>query len=278
MNSAWMFLNGQFVKEEEGSLPISDLAIQRGYGVFDFFRTVQHVPLYLDDHLSRFYYSAHKMRLAIKLLPNELKDIILTLIQKNNIPQSGIRLTLTGGFSQDGYTISAPNLFITQQPLQPPLQKSIKLMLHDYQRELPDVKTLNYLMGIWLQPFIKERGADDVLYFKDGLMRECPRSNFFIVTPQNVVVTPAKRILKGITRKRVLELAGKHFAAEERDITVKDLQQAKEAFITSTTKLITPVTQINDLEIDSLHSNAVTHQLSQLLQEAEQRYLTQRVP
>ena len=278
MNSAWMFLNGQFVKAEEGSLHISDLAIQRGYGVFDFFRTVQNVPLYLDDHLSRFYYSAHKMRLAIKLLPNELKDIILTLIQKNNMPQSGIRLTLTGGYSQDGYTVAAPNLFITQQPLQPSLQKSVKLILHNYQRELPDVKTLNYLMGIWLQPFIKERGADDVLYFKDGLMRECPRSNFFIVTPQNVVVTPAKRILKGITRKRVLEIAEKHFAVEERDITVKDLQQAKEAFITSTTKLLTPVTQINDLEIDSTHPNAVTHQLSRLLQEAEQRYLAQRVP
>ena len=267
------FVNDAFIKQENAAIHISDLAIQRGYGIFDFFRTVNHIPLYLDDHLTRFYYSAQKMRLNMALLPHELKDIILLLIQKNNIPDSGIRITLTGGYSEDGYTLAAPNLFITQQPLPPSVQKPIKLMLHHYQRELADVKTINYLMGIWLQPFVKERGADDVLYFKDGLLRECPRSNFFIVTDQDVVVTPALHILKGITRKKVLEIAKLHFKTEERDITIKDLQQAKEAFITSSTKRVLPVVQINDLELNSIGADTITYKLNQLLLAEEKDYI-----
>lgn len=273
MNGNWLFLNNEFIRQDEAFLPITDLAIQRGYGIFDFFRTRNNVPLYIDEHIHRFYYSAHKMRLTINLLPPELKEIIYQLIQRNNIPDSGIRISLTGGLSPDGYSIAAPNLFLTQQPFRPTAQKSIKLILHDYQRELPDVKTINYIMGIWLQPFIKERSADDVLYFKDGLIRECPRSNFFIVTKDNVVVTPASRILKGIIRKKVLEVAKSYFAIEERDITIKDLQQAKEAFITSSTKQILPVVQINDLELNSDSDNAVNYQLSQLLAAEENQYI-----
>ena len=274
MDSNWIFFNGEFIRREEAVLHISDLSIQRGYGVFDFFRTVNNIPLYIEDHISRFYYSAQKMRLTINLLPPELKDIIYQLVQKNDIPHSGIRISLTGGYSADGYSIAAPNLFITQQPFQPPAQKSIKLILHDYQRELSDVKTINYLMGIWLQPFIKEREADDVLYFKEGLIRECPRSNFFIVTKENVIATPASRILKGITRKKVLGVAKPYFKTEERDITIKDLQQAKEAFITSSTKRILPVVQINDLAYDSTGKDTIAYQLSQLLLAEEKDYIT----
>ena len=165
----WVFLNNEFIEEEQAALHVSDLAIQRGYGIFDFFKVVDNIPLFLDDHLERFYYSVQKMRLTINQQPGELKDIIYTLIKKNNIPHAGIRITVTGGYSLDGYQLTNPNLIISQQPVQIAsiqAQKGIKLITYEYQRDLPDVKTINYAMAIWLQPFIKERGADDVFYFK----------------------------------------------------------------------------------------------------------------
>ena len=99
------FFNGQFIDEEKASLHVSDLSIQRGYGVFDYFRTIEHVPLFLDDYLDRFYRSAEVLRLPVGLDRNKLTSVIHELIDRNKMPASGIRLSLTGGYSPDSYEI-----------------------------------------------------------------------------------------------------------------------------------------------------------------------------
>ncbi|MFL5788639.1 MAG: aminotransferase class IV, partial [Flavisolibacter sp.] len=107
-------------------------------------------------------------------------------------------------------------------------------------------------MAIWLQPLIKKNNADDVLYQNNDIVSECPRSNFFIVTKDNVIVTPGKNILKGISRMKLIEIAGEYFEVHERDVTTKDIMEAKEAFISSTTKLILPVNRIDEKVFDTM--------------------------
>ncbi len=247
-------VNQRLVPASEASLLTSDLAIQRGYGVFDFFKTLGGRPIFLAEHLDRFYHSAERLRLPIGMSRAELRELIDILRRKNDLPDSGIRLTLTGGYSADGYLPPAsPNLIISQSALTnlpaPELSNTIKLVSYPHRRQLPDIKTIDYLMAIWLQPYIKEHGADDVLYHQDGVITECPRSNFFAVTAECVLVTPAQGILRGITRGKVLELARDKFRVEERDVTLEELRTAREAFITSTTKHILPVTRVDGMEI-----------------------------
>jgi D-alanine transaminase/branched-chain amino acid aminotransferase len=271
------YINGQFIEEEKACLHISDLAISRGYGVFDFFRTVNHVPLFIEDHLDRFFHSASGMRLKPGLTREELKSIIHHLIKTNNIPVSGIRILLTGGYSSDILEILAPNLIITQQPLSAPsselFEKGIKVITHEYVRELPDVKTTHYIMGIWLHEKIKQHNAADVLYHQNGVVSEFPRSNFFIVTKDDVVVTPAKNILSGITRMKILELARKNFATEERTVSMENICNAKEAFMTSTTKRILPIVQIDDLIIGNGQPGQVTQKLDTAFVELEKEMI-----
>ncbi|MBD0280214.1 MAG: aminotransferase class IV, partial [Flavisolibacter sp.] len=119
MSNRFAFINDAFIPEEKASLPIQDLSMQRGYGIFDFFRTVNHHPLFLDEHLERFYYSAEQMRLAVPYEKESLKEIIAILLHKNNNSASGIRMLLTGGCAPDGFTITTPNFIITQQLLLP---------------------------------------------------------------------------------------------------------------------------------------------------------------
>jgi D-alanine transaminase/branched-chain amino acid aminotransferase len=193
--------------------------------------------------------------LPVPLGKSQLEIIIHELINRNGIADSGIKLTLTGGYSPDGYSIAEPNLIIAQHPLQLPTQetvdKGIKLITYEHQRQLPQVKTIDYLMAIWLQPLIKEKGADDVLYFFNDVVCECPRANFFIITKEDKLVTPAQNILKGITRKKILENAGfLGLTVEERDIKIEELKTAKSAFICSTTKAVLPVMQIDDIVFD----------------------------
>lgn len=266
MNTPFVFINHEFVPAAQASLLVGDLSIQRGYGIFDFFRTANNIPLFLDDHLQRFYRSAELMRLPVEKSPEALKAVIDELIQRNDIPNAGIRLTLTGGYSPDAYSLAAPNLIITQQPLQLPprqvFQQGIRLVTYSHRRQLPEVKTIDYLMPIWLQPFIEQHKADDVLYELNGIVSECPRANFFIVTADETVVTPSQHILKGTRRMKILQLAAERFRTTERDITLEDIRNCKEAFITNTTRNILPVVQVNGLPVGKGQPGVVTQWLS----------------
>ncbi|WP_018477649.1 aminotransferase class IV [Pontibacter roseus] len=241
---------GGVVPLDQAFLHISDLSIQRGYGVFDFVKVHGNTPLFLDDYLDRFLSSAQQMELQLPLSREELKHTIFLLVQKNGLEVSGLKMILTGGYSDDGFTPVAPNLLITQHPLTLPTQSKvengIKIITHDYVREIPTAKTINYSMGIRLISQIKAKGAEEVLYHRQGIVSEFPRCNFFIVRQDNTVVTPAENVLPGVTRKRVLEIAGRRYRAEQAKVTLEDIAQAKEAFLTSTTKRVLPIVQVDD--------------------------------
>jgi branched-chain amino acid aminotransferase len=274
MHSNISYINGEFISIENASIPINDLGIQRGYGVFDFLRVAGDKPLFIDDHLDRFFYSAEVMRLKIKQERTELKSIIQELINTNKLNHSGIRIILTGGESVDGYIISEPRLSIIQQSLKPPPDKlpdtGIMLVSNEYQRQLPHVKTTDYLMAIWLQPWMKEKNADDILYHHNGYISECPRSNFFMITKKNILVTPKEKILNGITRKKVIDLAKKiGIETEERDIHLNEITEIKEAFITSSTKRMLPVSKIDDYKLDALYTSGIMQTIWQQLVELE---------
>lgn len=258
----WAFINNDFIKEEDARVHFRDLSIQRGYGVFDFFKVVNSVPVFLEEHLNRFYFSAEEMRLTVGYSKDELIKILDLLIKKNSVATTGVRITLTGGYSADGYQLSNPNLIIALSPLPLPssqqFEKGIKLVTYQHQRQLPHVKSIDYLMAIWLQPFIRQNNADDVLYHKNGIVSECPRSNFFLVTKEQTLVTPSENILKGVMRSKIIEVARSKFRVEERDVSVDEIKTAKEAFITSTTKTVLPVNQIDDYLFPSLRPLTAT--------------------
>src|SRR5205085_5161324 len=113
-------------------------------------------------------------------------------------------------------------------------EKGLRIMLHEYLRDIPAAKSINYLMAIYLREELTRRNADDVLYHRDDQVFEFPRANVFIVTKDKTVVTPSERVLQGITRKRVLEIAGEIFKTQERPITLAELKNAAEVFLTST--------------------------------------------
>ena len=76
MKEVFVFVNGDLVPASKASLLISDLSIQRGFGIFDFFKTLGGRPVFLDAHLDRFFHSAARMRLEIGKSREELKELI----------------------------------------------------------------------------------------------------------------------------------------------------------------------------------------------------------
>lgn len=269
----YSFFNNEFLPAEKTYIHVSDLATQRGYGIFDFFKVVNGRPLFLDDYFDRFYRSAEAMRLSISLSREELKKVIHELIAKNGQPDCGIKMILTGGYSADGYEIAAPNLIITQHALTMPgqalLEKGVKIITHEYVRDIPHVKTINYIMGIWLQKQVKDQQAYDVLYHMNGQVSEFPRCNLFIVLHDGTIVTPAEQVLHGITRKNILSLSNKEVKVKEGKVTLTEVLHAREVFLTSTTKRIVPIIQVDKAIIGVGKPGVITLKLLQSLSEME---------
>jgi branched-chain amino acid aminotransferase len=277
LKNLYCFANNQIELLENAGVPVGDLMVQRGYGIFDFLRVFNNKPLFLDAHLDRFFNSAAIMRLNIKETREELIGLVQQLIEKNNIPSSGIRLLIGGGDAPDGYTITAPHLIIIQQPLVAPLdqldENGIHLVSYNYTRQLAEVKTIDYLMAIWLQPWMKSLGGDDILYHQGGIITECPRSNIFMVTADNVLVTPNSGMLKGITRNNIISLAAENsINFEERPINLNEFATAKEVFITSSTRRITPVRQVDAYKFILNQVPSISNTLFKLLLKKEQKF------
>ena len=266
MKPLYCFAQNQISLLENAGVPVGDLLVQRGYGIFDYLRVSNNKPLFIEAHLDRLFNSAEIMRLSIALSKEELKKIVADLIEKNNIPFSGIRLIIAGGDAPDGYTITKPHLIIIQQPLEAPpakmATKGIQLVSHFYQRQLAEVKTTDYLMAIHLQPWMKSQGGDDILYYNNDTVSECPRSNIFMVSQDNTIVTPSRNMLKGITRKNISAVAeAHHLKLEQRDISLAEMKKAKEVFITSSTKRIIPVSRLDEQNFSLEGRNSLSAQI-----------------
>ena len=265
-----VIINGKFLPADKGQILISDLAIQRGYGVFDFFKTLNGVPVFLEDHLDRLYRSADRMRLDFGYDRDALKAMLYELMGMNNMPLSGVKITVTGGYAEDGYSLAKPNVLITQQPLllyNDANASPLKIVSYEHQRQMPHIKTIDYLMAIWLQPFIKLNQADDVLYHNNGVITECPRSNFFIVTDDDVLVTPLNYVLYGITRMQIIRHFKHLCTIEERNITLDEVYKAKEAFVSNSSKNILPVVKVDQHKIGTGEPGPLTMRIrKELLQ------------
>ncbi len=268
------YINNRFVQGSEAVLHVSDLSLQRAYALFDFFRTVNGTPLFLEQHLQRFYNSAAAMHLEVPHTKEELTAIIHRLIKEAALKEAGVRLLLTGGYSADGYHTATPNLVINCNPVQTCTQeqfeKGVSIITYEHRRELPHIKSINYLMAVWLHPLLKEKQADDVLYHHNNIITEFPRANVFAVL-NNTLVTPAHNILKGITRSFVLEQAAAFIHVEERDLTVHELLNASEVFLTSTTRRVIPVLKVNGHIVGNAAPGPVASRLWQQFMNMEQQ-------
>ncbi len=271
-------LNGHLIAKEDAYIHVSDVGLQRGYGIFEYFVVVQGVPLFFDDYLDRFEYSAQFMDLSIPLSRAALKKRILDLVAVNKTLDCAIKIILTGGFSEDGYTPApTPNLFIMPMPAikhhAKETEQGIRLITVDYVRDLPQVKSLNYVMSLIAQKEMRNKSAQDVLYYKDGQVSESSRSNFFIVKDDNTIVTTARDILWGITRKQIIALAKANFQLEVRDITLSEVLTAKEAFLTSSSKGALAVVNIDGQPIGNGQQGVITKAIDELYNQHSEHYV-----
>jgi branched-chain amino acid aminotransferase len=187
-------INGRLVDAQSATVPVHDLGLIRGYGVFDYFLVEAGQPLFVDDYAARFLHSAQHMHLDIGLTHEQLKEQIFKLIEANGLKDAGMRLVVTGGVSPNNYEIVEPNFMMMMNEAggfpETHYSQGTGLISINYQRDIPKVKTTNYSMGIKMLDAVKKAGAVEVLYNDGSFLRESVRANIFIVTKDERIVTP----------------------------------------------------------------------------------------
>lgn len=272
--SVYCYLNGEILPASEAAIGVSDLALQRGYGVFDFARTYRRKLFHFQDHLQRLRDSAAALHLELPLPNKEITSIAEHLIQESDLDDPAIRLLLTGGYATAPF-LQYPNFMIIPEevPSFPEglCSSGVGLALVEYQRELPDVKTINYMNALRLEPFRREKGVFDLLYHSDQGITECPRSNFFAFQG-DTLLTPASGVLHGVTRQIILELAADYFPIQTRKIELEELSTIDEAFITATSKCVVPVRSIDGQAVGSGSVGERTRKMMRLYEEYTANY------
>ncbi len=265
MVKPYCYYNGEVKLVAKVGLPLNDLGILRGYGVFDFLRTYNGKPFHLKEHFARFKNSAKLFNLSVPITEKEVAAIIWSLQKKNKMPEASIRLVLTGGLSLNGLSLSkTPSFFMLMEDVyefpDSVFTKGAKLITFDYERLIPQSKNLNYITAVKLQKAKQKAKAVEILYTNDGYISEAATSNIFLVK-DGVLVTTKEGILLGVTRNLVIKLARKIMKVEERPIKLSELLKADECFITATNKKITPIVKINARTISTGKPGEYTKEL-----------------
>lgn len=253
-NNAWWYIDEHWVHPNEATLSINDVATLRGYSVFEGLRTYARRPFHLNEHLERLYHSADLIGLDVPYTRNFITGIVQEIIERNPYKHAAIRILVTGGESEDGILPSGRAVLVVLiTPLaerdRERFARGCKLITCRLQRILPQAKTTNYIAAIRALKEAAQRDATDALFVNEqNHVLEGTRSNFFVFRG-DTLITPRTDVLIGVTRNIVLELARGRFAIEERPILLDELPEVDEAFITSSSKEIMPVIQIDDVII-----------------------------
>ncbi len=258
------YFDGAFVQRNTITINPADFAFARGVGLFELGRVYGGKAFHLEDHLERLAQGARLLGIAMPHAVPELAQISRKLIAQNALPQSAIKYYLTAGECTQASGISfyacsgfTPHLIVMEDPvtlLHPEApyglahyQRGQRLKVVPYERELPSIKSTNYLLGYYAARQVAGAEWDDILFtHRDGYITEATRSNFFCVL-DDVLVTPARGMLHGITRKILLRLAQQiGLKVAERDLYPADLTAATEAFTTGSIAEMMPVGRLDD--------------------------------
>jgi branched-chain amino acid aminotransferase len=272
-----VYVNGTISPAERAVVPVYDHGFLYGEGVYETIRTYNKVPFLFDRHARRLRASAERLR-----LPVPFDDAILaawigdTVAAAGELREAYIRVLLTRGVGEltyDVHATPAPSLVIIVKPLEEvPArveQEGIRLSLVPILRNHPGsvnpiIKSNNLLNNAIAMQQANQGGAEEALMCNyRGEIAECSQSNFFLVR-DGIALTPKSEagLLEGITRAFLFEI-GREAGVEVQEATLypQDLDTAQEAFISSTTRELSPVVRIDERVIGAGKPGPITLQL-----------------
>ncbi len=255
-----VFLNGQFVPEADAVVSIFDRGFLYGDGLFETTRVCDGRPFLWGRHLARLRHGAELLQLNMPLSDAALTDFAAQLIERNQMPDSVLRLNLSRGTGPRGYSTKGcekPTIAMSLHPA-PELEnaKSIRLITANQplasDDSLTQAKTSNKLTNVLARSKADAHGADDALLINThGDVAEATASNLFWISGNTVSTPPiTSGAVAGITRGFVIELCQRlGLTARETAITRAQLTSTEGIFLTNSVQGITEASTLDGAPI-----------------------------
>ncbi|MCH2395440.1 D-amino-acid transaminase [Oceanibaculum sp.] len=256
------YVNGRYVPHGDAAVHIEDRGYQFADGVYEVVTVVNGRLVDEDPHLDRLWRSLGELRIDVPMSRASMKAVTREIIRRNRLKTGLVYMQVTRGVARRDHPFPKPGtppaMVMTVKHMRLPsrakIEEGVKVIsIKDIRWERCDIKTVGLLPNILGKQQAREAGATEAWQVdEDGMVTEGTSTNAWIITKEGELVTrPATNdILNGITRLRILKIAEAHGVKfVERPFSLDEALQAREAFISSATSFVTPVTQINDTVI-----------------------------
>jgi D-alanine transaminase len=254
MNTA--YVNGEYCKLSDAKISIFDRGFLFGDAVYEVLPVYHGQPFFVDRHIERLNSNLNKIKIAPlsldwhqlinRLTPENQSDNLQVYIHVTRGNQGARKHDIPAEITPSVIAFTIHNAYPTQEEKEKGL---IAKLLEDNRWMRCDIKTTSLLANILLNDEAVSSGFQTSILVRDGIVTEGSTSNVFVVTKDNLIKTPDLNhfCLPGVTRQIAIELIKNlNWNFVEDKVTPAELFEAKEVWITSTTKEIFPITKIND--------------------------------
>ncbi len=276
--SRTVYLNGEYLPEEQAKVSIFDRGFLMADGVYEVTSVLGGKLLDFDGHALRLERSLNELDMASPISKDELLEVHRKLVELNNIDEGMIYLQITRGapgdrdfvFPDPDQTPATIVLFTQSKPGMADneaAKKGIKVIsIADQRWGRRDIKTVQLLYPSMGKMMAKAAGVDDAWLVEGGYVTEGTSNNAYIVKGGRIITRDlSSDILHGITRAAVLRFAREaQMEVEERPFTIEEAQQADEAFITSASTFVMPVVEVDGAMLGNGSPGPVARRLREI--------------
>lgn len=260
--------NHEFVR----SCDFNSSILTEGPGIYEVIRVINYKPLFIQDHLQRFFNSAEYAKFKLDFNQNDIRNRIKSLIEINKMQFGNIRFQFIVHPDRG-------NLFLAwatpyNYPSTDQLTAGVELISISAMRENPQTKSANLPVRELSENLINDQQVEEVLLVNDHeYITEGSRSNIFFINENKIYTPNAHLVLEGVTRAKIITLASQNkIALYEENIRLKELEKFEACFLSSTSKSVLPVKQIDNINFEV--SNDCIQKISMLYKELIANYLT----
>jgi len=285
--AATVNVNGRMFDQEHATVSVFDHGFLYGEGVYETLRTYNGQPFLFDRHMRRLRRSAEMLALNIPLTNEQIQTRFTeTMAAAALRGEAYIRILVTRGVGELTYDPAAcpdPSIVVIVKPHVMPaaeaFTRGVRVSLVPVMRNHPSsvnplIKSNNLLNNaLAMQHAVRQGAFEGVMRNYRGELAELTQSNLFVVK-RGVALTPPVEagLLPGITREFLFEVGAEHgIAVQESVLRDDDLIGADEAFLTSTTRELVPIVEVDGRLIGSGAPGPVTQALLQRFREAADR-------
>lgn len=250
-----VYLNGEYLPLSAARIPVLDRGFIFGDGVYEVIPVYDRRPFRLSEHLARLDHSLAGIRLANPMAKERWLEVIAHIISAAPWPDQGVYVQVTRGVAPRDHAFPRhvqATVFVLPMRLDPAPTAHLEtgvaaITAEDFRWGRCDLKTTSLLPNVLLRQLAVDAGCAETLLLRAGELTEGAASSVFVVRAGTLLAPPKSNwMLPGITYDVVLELAAHlGIAHAVRPISEAELRAADEIWITSSTKEITPVVQLD---------------------------------